>query len=232
MSKITVLLADDHNLVRTALRRVLETTADIEVIGEAENGHQCLSEAKRLHPNLVLLDLAMPKLNGIETTRQICRDLPFTKVLILSTYSDSDHVQKSVQSGAAGYLLKQTAADDVIEAIRQIQSGSAFFSPGIAAHLLARTSSSGSNDHSPADKTANLTIREAEILQLIAEGYASKQIADILSIAIKTTEKHRQSLMQKLNLHNIASLTRYAFSTGVIESRVLRSDALVGTRAA
>jgi DNA-binding NarL/FixJ family response regulator len=207
MNKITVLISDDHDIVRKALRCLLETASDVEVVGEAADGYQCVRETKRLRPNIVLLDVAMPLLNGMEAARQISREVPSSKVLMLSTYSDSKHVQKVVEAGAAGYLLKETAAKDLLSAIHEIQNGNSFFSPAVSKHLVARA---------PADAQA-LTARQAAVLQLIAEGYPTKQIADILSLSVKTAEKHRDSLMQKLNLHNIPTLTRYALSRGIVE---------------
>lgn len=207
MNKITVLIADDHDIVRKALRCLLETAPDVQVVGEAADGYQCVRETQRLRPNVVLLDVAMPLLNGMEAARQISRDVPGSKVLMLSTYSDNQHVKKVVEAGAAGYLLKETAAKDLLSAIREIQNGNSFFSPAVSKHLVPQAPGN----------TANLTARQAAVLQLIAEGYPTKQIADILSLSVKTAEKHRDSLMQKLNLHNIPSLTRYALSSGVVE---------------
>jgi len=207
MNKITVLISDDHDIVRKALRCLMETAQDIQVVGEAADGYQSVKETKRLRPDVVLLDVAMPLLNGMEAARQIVRDVPGTKVLMLSTYNDSLHVQKVVEAGAAGYLIKETAAKDLLSAIREIHKGNGFFSPAISKHLMQQSSNS----------SQSLTARQAAVLQLIAEGYPTKQIADILSLSVKTAEKHRDSLMQKLNLHNIPTLTRYALSSGIVE---------------
>ena len=218
MKKITVLLSDDHTVVRKGLRLLLETEADIQVVGEAANGHQSVREAKRLKPDVVVQDLAMPLLNGLEAARQIAREVPSTKVLILSAYSDDAYIEHAIEAGAAGYLMKETAGDDLLRAIREIASGNAFFSPPVARRLLKQWQEKFPNGGPVRTKTPKLTSRQTEILQLISEGYATKQIAGLLSLSIKTVEKHRQDLMNTLNIHNIASLTRYAVSSGVVES--------------
>src|SRR6185369_14668162 len=214
MKKIRVVLADDHNVVRQGLRMLLSAQEDIEVVGEAENGRQAVQLTKRLLPDIVVLDVAMPLLNGLEATRQIMRDVPQCKVLILSSYSDDEYVQQLTAEGAAGYLLKQTAATDLLKAIREAQKGNAFFSPSISKRLLDQCRDSFSRGGPVKKKTNTLTSREAEVLQLIAEGYANKQIASELSISIKTVEKHRQQVMNKLNIHDVAGLTRHAISKG------------------
>lgn len=218
MKKITVLLSDDHTVVRKGLRLILEAEADIQVVGEAANGQQSVRETKRLKPDVVLQDLAMPLLNGLEAARQIAKEVPATKVLILSAYSDDAYIEHAVEAGAAGYLMKETAGDDLLRAIREIASGNAYFSPPVAKRLLKQWQDKFPNGNSVKTKTTKLTSRQTEILQLIAEGYATKQIAGLLSLSIKTVEKHRQDLMNTLNIHNIASLTRYAVSSGVVES--------------
>lgn len=216
MKKITVLLSDDHAVVREGLRLLLGAANDIEVVGEAENGRRAVAEAGRLRPDVILMDIAMPLLNGVEAARQIAREVPNARVLILSSYSTDQHVQQAVEAGAAGYLMKETASKDLFRAIREIVSGNAFFSPPIARRLLRRWQN---RETESAMTTAPvLTSRQTEVMQLIAEGYSSKQIAAMLSVSIKTVEKHRQALMDKLDIHEIASLTRYAVSSGVVES--------------
>ena len=218
MKKITVLLCDDHTILRQGLRKLLEAEADIQVVGEAANGQHSVREAKRLRPDVVVQDLAMPLLNGLEATRQITMELPSAKVLILSAYSDDDYIDHAIRAGAAGYLMKETAGEDLLRAIREIVNGNAFFSPPISRRLLKQWQEKKPDGSSDRTRSTKLTSRQTEILQLIAEGYATKQIADSLSISIKTVEKHRQDLMNMLNIHNIASLTRYAVSSGVVES--------------
>jgi DNA-binding NarL/FixJ family response regulator len=161
------------------------------------------------------MDVAMPGLNGCEATRQILRSLPFTKVLVLTSYGDDDYVTQLMEAGAIGYLLKQMAADDLLKAIREVKAGHRFFSPVIGRRL--QQSRTGSLVGEPVPKMGRLTSREGEVLQLVAEGLANKQIAAELSISIKTVEKHRQQAMNKLNIHEVAGLTRYAISKGWVE---------------
>jgi len=216
MKKITVLLADDHMVVRQGLRALLEAEPDIRVVGEAENGRQAVQLTKRLQPQVVVLDMAMPLLNGLEATRQIMRDIPNTKVLILSSYSDDEYVQEVIEQGAIGYLVKQTAANDLLQAIRHAHQGKAFFSPSIAKRLVDQGREAFARG-GPKKPRRRLTSREAEVLQLIAEGQPNKQIAAELAISIKTVEKHRQQVMNKLNIHDVAGLTRHAIAKGIIE---------------
>jgi DNA-binding NarL/FixJ family response regulator len=218
MKKITVLLSEDHTVVREGLRLLLEKEVDIQVVGEAANGQQSVREAKRLKPDVVLQDLAMPLLNGLEAARQIAKEVPSAKVLILSAYSDDAYIEHAIEAGVAGYLMKETVGSDLLRAIREIASGNAFFSPPVARRLLKPWQDKFPNGSSVKKGDTALTSRQTEILQLIAEGYATKQIAGLLELSIKTVEKHRQDLMNILNIHNIASLTRYAVSSGVVES--------------
>lgn len=217
MKQITVLLSDDHTVVREGLRLLLETEGDIQVVGEASNGHRAVGEAKRLQPDVVILDLAMPLLNGLEAARQIRKEVPSAKVLILSAYNDDQYVEHAIAAGAAGYLMKETVRNDLFRAIREVAKGNAFFSPPVAKRLLRQWQAKPLNGGPEKAKATVLTSRQTEVLQLIAEGYATKQIADVLSLSVKTVEKHRQDLMNTLNIHNIATLTRYAVSSGVVE---------------
>jgi DNA-binding NarL/FixJ family response regulator len=216
MKKITVFLSDDHAVFREGLRLLLEATDDIQVVGEAENGHRAVGETKRLQPNVVLMDLAMPLLNGVEAARRIAREVPAAKVLILSSYNDDQHVHQAIGAGVSGYLMKETASKDVLRAIREAFKGNAFFSPPIARRLVKQWQNRDLQAQSAAAPA--LTTRQTEVVQLIAEGYSTKQIAGLLSVSSKTVEKHRQRAMDKLDIHEIASLTRYAVSTGVVES--------------
>ena len=218
MKKITVLLSDDHTIVREGLRMLLEKEADIHVVGETADGHQAVRETKRLKPDVVVLDLSMPLLNGLEAARQIAKEVPSARVLILSAYTDDAYVEDAVKAGAAGYLVKQTAGHDLLRAVREVASGNAFFSPSVARRMLKQWQEKFPNGKPVKAKALALTSRQMEVLQLIAEGHATKQIAGLLSLSIKTVEKHRQDLMNTLNIHNIASLTRYAVSSGVVES--------------
>ncbi len=218
MPPITLLLAEDHTIVRQGLRALLESDTRINIVGEAESGRQALQQARDLRPDVILMDLAMPSLNGLEATRQIIRDLPNTKVLILSSYTDEDYVRQVIEAGATGYLIKQTAARELINAIVEANKGNAVFSPEIAKRLRDNCRRNFTNGEPASRNKVALTSRELEVLQLIAEGYANKQIASELGISIKTVEKHRQRIMDKLDIHQTAGLTRYAIDKGVIES--------------
>ena len=217
MQKITVLLADDHTVVRAGLRALLEAEEDINVVGESENGREAVRMAKHLQPDVVVMDIAMPSLNGLEATRQVTRESPKSRVLILSSYSNDEYVQQLTDAGATGYLVKQTAAQDLVAAIREVKKGNAFFSPAISKRLLEHFRTMVNRP--PGErKSTKLTPRELEVLQLVAEGYANKQIAAELFISIKTVEKHREQLMRKLDIHDVAGLTRYAITNGIIET--------------
>jgi len=219
MKKIGVLLVDDHTVVRQGLRALLRSEEDMEVIGEAENGRQAVMAARKTPPDVVVMDVAMPLLNGLEATRQILKLIPTAKVLVLTSYGDEECVEQLMQAGAAGYLIKQTAANDLLKAIREVQRGNAFFSPAIAKRLRDQCREAFTTG-TPSRKAGELTSREAEVLQLIAEGFSNKQIAAELCISIKTVEKHRQQVMNKLNIHDVAGLTRYAISKGMVERSV------------
>ena len=220
MKRITVLLAEDHTIVREGFRRMLELENDMEVVGEAQDGRQAVALVKKLHPAVVLMDIAMPQLNGLEATRQILKAVPATKVLILSAHSDDAYVNSAVESGAMGFLLKQTSSHVVCEAIREVQKGKTYFSPSISRRRDRLNPQLPDRAGRLNKKAARLTSREMEVLQLIAEGKANKETAAELGIGMKTVEKHREHLMQKLAIHDTAGLTRYAISAGIIESSV------------
>jgi len=218
MNKIKVLLADDHTVVREGLRALLEATPDIAVVGEADTGRRAVQLAQTLQPDVVVMDVVMPQLNGVEATRQILRECPDCKVLVLSSYSDDEKVAQLIEHGATGFLVKQAASNDLVKAIRETRKGNAFFSPCISRRLLDQCRDSMTKGKVVKKNSDRLTSRETEVLQLIAEGYANKQIADVLGISIKTVEKHRQQLMDKLNIHEVAGLTRHAISIGMVET--------------
>jgi DNA-binding NarL/FixJ family response regulator len=220
MKQITVLLAEDHMIVREGFRKMLELESDFEIVGEAQDGRKAVALAKKLHPEVVLMDIAMPLLNGLEATRQIIKDRPVAKVLMLSAHSDDAYVTNAIESGAKGFLLKQTSAHDVCRAVREVQSGKTFFSPSISKRLDHLKPQLSGRAKISGKKTADLTSREMEVLQLIAEGNANKQTASELGIGLKTVEKHREHLMEKLDIHDTAGLTRYAISAGIIENSV------------
>lgn len=220
MNTIKILLAEDHMIVREGFRKMLELDHELQIVGEAQNGREAVELAVKLRPMVVLMDIAMPLLNGLEATRQLLKTLPGIKVIMLSAHNDDAYVENAVQAGASGYLLKQTSAQEVCKAIREVHGGKTFFSPSVSqriSHLNPLTSNRGGNTKK---KTTRLTAREMEVLQMIAEGRPNKESALELGISIKTVEKHREHLMSKLDIHDTAGLTRYAIATGVIESSV------------
>jgi DNA-binding NarL/FixJ family response regulator len=220
MKKITVLLAEDHTIVREGFRKLLEFEEDFEVVGEAQDGRQAVALVTKLQPDVVLMDMAMPLLNGLEATRQVLKILPDTKVLMLSAHNDDAYLKNATDAGTAGFLIKQASAQDVCRAIREVQRGKTFFRAPISRRLGRLNPSSSSRAGLHGKKAALLTSREIEVLQLIAEGKANKETACELGIGIKTVEKHREHLMQKLDIHGTAGLTRFAIGAGIIESRV------------
>ena len=213
---IRALLVDDHAVVRDGLRMILESAGDVEVVGEAENGHEAVRKAEELRPNVVVLDVAMPLLSGAETARQILHRRPEIKILVLTTYSEPEVVRDLIATGVSGYLTKDAASDQLLNAVREVARGQSFFSPAISKILLEerRKAISGRGEAAP---QVRLTSREAEVLQLVAEGHPNKRIADILKISIKTVEKHRQTVMAKLGIHEAASLTRYAVAKRIVQ---------------
>jgi len=215
MGKIAVLLADDHPVVREGLRALLAVEQDMEIVGEAQDGRQAVELARKTSPDVVVMDLAMPVLNGLEATRQLLKRSPGTRVLVLSSYADDECLTQLTQAGATGYLTKQAAGNDLAQAIRAVRRGKAFYSPDIAKRLQDRDSASPTAGQLPKKKRV-LTDREREVLQLIAEGFSNKEIASELGISIKTEEKHRQAAMNKLDIHETAGLTRYAISRGIV----------------
>jgi DNA-binding NarL/FixJ family response regulator len=220
MKKITILVAEDHMIVREGFRKMLELEDDLQVVGEAEDGRLAVAMAKKLRPDVILMDIAMPQLNGLEATRQLHKLLPATKVLMLSAHNDDAYVKNAIDSGAVGFLLKQTSAHDVCRAIREVHQGKIFFSPSIDRHFKRLNPLLTGHAGAINSNVVSLTSREMEVLQLIAEGKANKQTAHELGIGIKTVEKHREHLMEKLDIHDTAGLTRYAISAGIIESSV------------
>lgn len=219
MKRITVLLAEDHQVVRQGFRSLLEHERDIEVVGEAETGREAVQLTRKLRPAVVVMDIAMPLLNGLEATRQIRKDFPDTKVLILSAHSDDAYVEQVSVLGASGFLLKQTSSDVLATAIREVQEGKSFFSSSVSKRVKDRSRQLTARGGSK--KSGNrLSSREVEVLQLIAEGKPNKQVAAELGVSFKTVDKHRQHLMSKLDIHDVAGLTRYAIAEGIIESSV------------
>ena len=210
---IKILLADDHIITRQGLHSLLDNEPDMEVVGQAENGRTAVQMAKELLPDIIIMDVSMPDLNGIEATRQIISQSPSVKIIALSMHSDSLYVSEMLKSGAAGYLLKDCAFEELTEAVRVVTSGKTYLSPSISGVVvddyLHRLSKSGSSDPDV------LTDRERQILQPLAEGKSTKQIALQLHISAKTVETHRRQIMNKLDLHTVAELTKYAIRKGL-----------------
>jgi len=217
MNPITILLAEDHAMVREGLRALLKPEADFKIVGEAENGRQALELASKLSPNVIVMDISMPLLNGLEATRQIRAASPDTKLLILSAHSEDIYIERALALGASGYVTKQSTAQVLPTAIRDVHQGRIYLCPILAElrdqwHRQMRV-----RGYLSANRNTKLTRRESEVLQLVAEGQSNKSMAYELHLSIKTIEKHRQSLMAKLNIHDTASLTRHAIATGMIE---------------
>lgn len=212
---ITVVLAEDHMVVREGLRLLLEAEGDIRVVGEARTGREAVQMAKKWRPDVVVMDIAMPLLNGIQATRQILRDRSDARVLILSAHADPGYVDQLTGIGVSGYLIKQTSAEVLALAVRKVSSGEKFFSPSVSKYLRNSNGTQPSPKERSTKHSVSLSSREAELLQLVAEGHGNKQIAVELGISVKTVEKHRQHLMQKLDIHETAGLTRYALAKGL-----------------
>jgi len=218
--KITVLLAEDHLIVRQGLRALLEMERDFSIVGEARTGREAVALVKSLRPDVTVMDIAMPVLNGLEATRQILAAIPSAKILILSAHGDDEYIERMTSAGALGFLEKQSSAEILAKAIREVAKGDHYFSPSIAQRIRQAAGRRSSHSAVISAPGKTLTRREREVLQLVAEGASNKQVASDLNISIKTVEKHRQHLMNKLNIHDTATLTRYAIEAGVIESNV------------
>ncbi|MGC4052214.1 MAG: response regulator transcription factor [Paludibaculum sp.] len=215
MSNIQVLLVDDHGVVRKGLRFLLEQEADLAVAGEAADGREAVRLAKELSPQVIVMDIAMPQLNGIDATAQIVKQNPAVGVLILSMHNDEAYLLRALECGARGFLLKDNAEEDLVRAIRIVASGKPFFSPAIAQALL-EDYMRNLQQRNLQDSYSLLTDREREILQLLAEGRSNKDVANLLDLSVYTVETHRTRIMQKLNLHNTAELVLYAVRKKII----------------
>lgn len=215
MKEIRILLADDHNVMRRGLRLLLERQPGFNVVAEAADGRQAVDQASATKPDVVVLDIAMPNLSGIEAAQRISTTLPGTAIIILSMHSDEGYVLRALKAGAKGYLLKDSAEDDLIEAIEAVSSGKAFFSPEIS-NILVEDYVRELKRRGSVDSYELLTSREREMLQLLAEGKSNKDIATMLNLSPYTVETHRRNLQDKLNLHTIAELTLYAVRKGLI----------------
>jgi two-component system, NarL family, response regulator NreC len=216
LDKIRVLLADDHTILRAGLKMMLNAQPDIETIGEASDGKQAISEAERLSPDVIIMDITMPECNGIEATRQIKRLLPDVRVLILTMHENEEYLFQTLRAGAAGYMLKEAADTDLISAIRVVSSGRFYLSPS-AQSMLVSDYLQRVHTGEERDSYSALTEREREILKLVAEGYTNSQIGERLFISPKTVDTHRTHIMDKLNLHSRAELVKYAMRRGLLE---------------
>lgn len=217
--KIRVLLADDHAILRQGIRMLLEAQPDMEVVGEATNGREAVEQARLLRPLVILMDISMPELNGLEATRKIKQEFPAIQIVILTMHETDEYLVKILQAGATGYVLKQAVDRELIEAVRIASHGDTYLYPSIARRLvtdyLRRVEAGTMDERDAAYET--LTAREREILKLIAQGHTNKEIAEILTLSVKTVENHRYSLMNKLNAHDRGELIKYAIRVGLIQ---------------
>jgi DNA-binding NarL/FixJ family response regulator len=216
--KLRVLLAEDHQLVRQGLRSMLENESDIEVVAEAVNGEEAVELAKKWRPKIVVMDIGLPRLNGLEATQRIAEDMPDVKVLILSVQTDRRSVSRALRRGASGYMQKDSAFEELARALRVVARGKTYLSPSITGVLVEDYVRVYPEDL--ASKPSVLTPREREVLQLIAEGHTTKEIASLLWISVKTVETHRRNIMRKVKLHSVAELTKYAVQEGITSPQV------------
>ncbi len=215
MGKIRVLVTDDHAIVRDGICALLALTGDIEAVGEATNGREALELVKRLAPDVVLMDIAMPLMDGLESTRRIHKESPQTKVIVLTQYEDREYVLPVIEAGASGFISKMAASSELTSAIRSVYRGDSFLSPSIA-RLLVEDYRQMARVGRSQDTSQQLTNREREILKLLAEGHSTHEIAKMLIISPKTVERHKTNLMAKLDIHNRLDLFKYALKKGII----------------
>ena len=217
MSKIRVLLADDHTIVRQGIKALLDAQEGIEVVGEAEDGREAVEKVKQLGPDVVVVDITMPNLNGIEATRHIKKINPEMKVLALTVHDNEEYVHQILQAGASGYLLKESAVSDLVSAINAVVKGDIFLSPSISKVVVKDYIRHVEAESGEFDSLNILTNREREILQLVAEGNTNKEIAGLLKLSVKTVDVHRSHIMDKLNIHDITGLVKYSIRKGLIK---------------
>lgn len=216
MKSIRVYLAEDHTIVRKAIRSLLDTQKEIEVVGEGNTGMEAVAQCVELKPDVILMDITMPEMNGVEATRQILKHNPDTSVVVLSVHKEQQYIFPVLKAGARGYVLKDDMVEDLISAIKAVVKGNSYFSPTIQNHLLRDYVRTGDESQQTL-KPDPLTPREKQVLQLIAEEHTNKRIAAKLNISLKTVQAHRTNIMEKLDIHSAAGLTKYAIATGLIE---------------
>jgi DNA-binding NarL/FixJ family response regulator len=214
-SKYRIVIAEDHTILREGLRSLLTSGSEFEVVGEAEDGREAIRCVEKFKPNLILTDLSMPRMNGMEAIREIKKQSPETKILVLTVHKTEEYILATLQAGADGYLLKDSTHAELLAAVRHVLSGKHYISPGISDKVLDGYLE-GRKTLKTRTSWETLTQREREILKLIAEGYRNKEIAEELCISVKTVEKHRSNLMEKLNLHNVQALTAFAIEKGLV----------------
>lgn len=217
MSKIRILLADDHAILRAGLVRLLGEEKDIEVVGEAENGREAVQKVQELHPDIVLMDIGMPVMNGMEATKQIKKRDADVKVLVLTMHDNEEYLFQVLQAGAAGYVLKKAADSDLVNAIHVVSRGDCFLYPSAAKMVVENYLDKLKHGQEPTSSFDTLTDREREILTLVAEGHTNREIAENLFISVKTVETHKANIMEKLNLHKRAELVKYAIKKGMLQ---------------
>ena len=217
MESIRIILADDHVLVRQALGELLATMEEVTVVGEAGDGLEAIQKVRELQPDIVILDLAMPKLRGLEAIKEIKKSSATTKVIILSMYNKEEYIRQSLLNGASGYLLKKSASEELFASIRAVQQGNLFISPTISSTIISSWLSQSRPVKDLEDKKGPLTEREIEVLKLLGEGYTNKEISKLLHISSKTVESHRYNIMEKLELSSFADLVKYAIKNEIVQ---------------
>jgi two-component system nitrate/nitrite response regulator NarL len=214
--KIKLLLVDDHPIVLDGIKSHLSAQEEFLVVGDAANGDEAIRQARLLHPDIVLMDISMPYMNGLEAVTILRRKVPKAKILVLTMHDNREYISQIVRSGARGYVLKDTSPAELVRAIKMVHNGEVFFSPAVSRVVLEELIAGGQKKSGPTG-VGNLSEREREVLELIAEGYSNKEIANRLGVGVRTIETHRERIMRKLNIHSVAGLTKFAIAKGMIK---------------